>query len=49
MVLLFWVCAILLALSVIGGLWYPQARAAAIVLVAIDIIILGAKVFGLPH
>lgn len=52
MILLFWICTILLALAVVGGWYGPWARyapGAASVLVAIDLIILGFRIFGWPH
>lgn len=53
MILLFWVCTILLAIAVLGGAWYaPASRyapAATSVLVVIDLIILGLRLFGAPH
>jgi hypothetical protein len=50
--LLFWICTILLALSVVGGLAnksWPYWASATGVLVIIDLIILGIKSIGLPH
>ena len=52
MILLFWVCTILLVLAAIGGWYGPWARygpMAAILLIAIDLVILGLRVFGAPR
>lgn len=50
MILLYWICTILLVLAALGAFY--QARyglPAAIVLITIDLVILGFRVFGAPR
>jgi hypothetical protein len=50
MILVFWVCTILLVLAGLGA-WYGvrYGQPAAILLIAIDLIILGLRVLGAPR
>jgi hypothetical protein len=53
MTLLFWLCTFLLVLSSLGGVFYKGPNggyfvSAGGILVVIDLVLLGFKVFGLP-